>query len=54
MLRVRVDEVCLPSLTVRVQFVKKYKIQLHVCAFSPRWYSFVISLLGIIVLKAEL
>lgn len=44
----------LPILTTWGLLVRKSKIQLHSCVFNPKSFSFVISLTGIIALKAEL
>lgn len=53
-LRVMVENVWGPSLTARGRSVMKSWIQLMSCELRPNWWSFMVSLPGITVLKAEL
>ncbi len=54
MLRMRVDEVCLPILTTWSLPVRKSRTHLHSKEFNPRSLSFVMSLEGTMVLNAKL
>ena len=53
-LMVKVEDVCLPTLTYYVRFVRKSSIQLHNVVLSPSPCSLLQSLYGRIVLNAEL
>ena len=53
-LRVSVEEVMMPTFTTWGRPVRKSRTQLHREEFSPRAVSFVVSLEGTMVLKAEL
>ena len=54
MLKISVAEVLLPTLTNWGQAVRKSRTQLHREGFRPRALSLVMSLVGTMVLKAEL